>query len=71
MRRNGAEWRAMAIGKVRHQVRAAVVALSDEIEQGKSIASMYIPVIEVTANLTHLLLLLMEVSDFCILPLCI
>ena len=53
----------MAIGKVRHQVRASMVGLSDEIEEGKSIGSMYIPVIEVTANLAHLLVLLMEVSD--------
>ena len=56
----------MAIGKVRHQVRASVVQLSNEIEEGKSIASMYKPVIEITANLAHLLVLLMEVQCVCV-----
>ena len=66
MRRNGAEWRAMAIAKVRHQVRAAVVDLSNKIEGGQSISSMYEKVILVTANLIHLLVLVMEVQCVCV-----
>ena len=57
----------MAIAKVRHQVRASVTSLGNEIAEGKSIGSMYKSVIEVTANLIHLLVLLMEVSTFSVL----
>ena len=67
MRRNGAEWRTMAIAKVRHQVRASVTSLGNDIAEGKSIGSMYKSVIEVTANLIHLLVLLMEVRTFSLL----
>ena len=51
----------MAIGKVRHQVRVAVMSFGQEIEDGKPVPAIGIPVIAVTANLTHLLILLMEV----------
>ena len=61
MRRNNHAWKMNSIAKVRHQVRAAAVSLGQEIEEGRSIDRIYPSVIAVTANLTHVLILLMEV----------
>lgn len=52
----------MAIAKVRLQVRAAAVSIGQDIEGGRAIDTIHQAVIAVTANLTHLLILLMEVS---------
>ena len=52
-----------SIAKVRHQVRAAAVSLAKEIVEGRTIDKVYLSVIAVTANLTHLLILLMEVCE--------
>jgi hypothetical protein len=53
-----------SIAKVRHQVRAAAVSLAKEIVEGRTIDKVYLSVIAVTANLTHLLILLMEELPF-------
>ena len=68
MRRNNHPWRMSSIAKVRHQVRAAAVSLAKEIVEGRTIDKVYLSVIAVTANLTHLLILLMEVCEHESLP---